>query len=155
MSLQLKQNGWIGNFALGASYISLPWCDTFYCLHPCYTWYWQLEINVFGFWFLFFVFCLSGFQSCSCVHFYFQSFKRNLRCICQVISNLWPGMPTYAWCTCWFMMYLRDCDKGFLFHWKIDLFSYILVSKTLVVSFSFNMLKDMIFILNLLSDQLS
>lgn len=26
-SLQLKQNGWIGNFALGASYISLPWYD--------------------------------------------------------------------------------------------------------------------------------
>ena len=26
MWLQLKQNGWIGNFALGASYISLPWC---------------------------------------------------------------------------------------------------------------------------------
>jgi hypothetical protein len=24
---QLKQNGWIGNFALGASYISLPWYD--------------------------------------------------------------------------------------------------------------------------------
>ncbi|CAK9140006.1 unnamed protein product, partial [Ilex paraguariensis] len=23
--LKLKQNGWIGNFALGASYISLPW----------------------------------------------------------------------------------------------------------------------------------
>ncbi|XVF76845.1 hypothetical protein PTKIN_Ptkin13bG0299700 [Pterospermum kingtungense] len=27
--LKLKQNGWIGNFALGASYISLPWCDIF------------------------------------------------------------------------------------------------------------------------------
>lgn len=27
MLLQLKQNGWIGNFALGASYISLPWCN--------------------------------------------------------------------------------------------------------------------------------
>ena len=26
--LQLKQNGWIGNFALGASYISLPWYDS-------------------------------------------------------------------------------------------------------------------------------
>ncbi|KAG5385872.1 hypothetical protein IGI04_037342 [Brassica rapa subsp. trilocularis] len=25
ISLQLKQNGWVGNFALGASYISLPW----------------------------------------------------------------------------------------------------------------------------------
>ncbi|KAL8152340.1 hypothetical protein V2J09_010100 [Rumex salicifolius] len=24
--LKLKQNGWIGNYALGASYISLPWC---------------------------------------------------------------------------------------------------------------------------------
>lgn len=27
--LQLKQNGWIGNFSLGASYISLPWCSKF------------------------------------------------------------------------------------------------------------------------------
>ncbi|MFN3926312.1 MAG: chlorophyll synthase ChlG [Pseudanabaenaceae cyanobacterium] len=24
--LKLKQNGWIGNYALGASYIALPWC---------------------------------------------------------------------------------------------------------------------------------
>lgn len=24
--LKLKQNGWLGNYALGASYISLPWC---------------------------------------------------------------------------------------------------------------------------------
>ncbi|WZZ45832.1 hypothetical protein YC2023_042091 [Brassica napus] len=23
--VKLKQNGWVGNFALGASYISLPW----------------------------------------------------------------------------------------------------------------------------------
>lgn len=29
--LQLKQNGWIGNFALGSSYISLPWCVIFFC----------------------------------------------------------------------------------------------------------------------------
>ncbi|CAI0426261.1 unnamed protein product [Linum tenue] len=27
--LKLKQNGWIGNFALGASYISLPWYNIF------------------------------------------------------------------------------------------------------------------------------
>ncbi|RVW32500.1 Chlorophyll synthase, chloroplastic [Vitis vinifera] len=32
--LKLKQNGWIGNFALGASYISLPWCDIFFFLNP-------------------------------------------------------------------------------------------------------------------------
>ncbi|KAE8099179.1 hypothetical protein FH972_017183 [Carpinus fangiana] len=35
--LKLKQNGWIGNFALGASYISLPWYDIGYpmCYCPC------------------------------------------------------------------------------------------------------------------------
>ncbi|KAF7840889.1 pentatricopeptide repeat-containing protein [Senna tora] len=27
--LKLKQNGWIGNFSLGASYISFPWCNIF------------------------------------------------------------------------------------------------------------------------------
>ncbi|WVZ08181.1 hypothetical protein V8G54_021527 [Vigna mungo] len=32
--LKLKQNGWIGNFALGASYISLPWWALFGTLTP-------------------------------------------------------------------------------------------------------------------------
>ena len=35
--LKLKQNGWLGNYALGASYIALPWCAghaLFGTLHP-------------------------------------------------------------------------------------------------------------------------
>ncbi|KAJ4828810.1 hypothetical protein Tsubulata_045354 [Turnera subulata] len=40
--LKLKQNGWIGNFALGASYISLPWTVTLesYCISPFVVAWW-------------------------------------------------------------------------------------------------------------------
>lgn len=34
---QLKQNGWIGNFALGVSYISLPWYGVLYSVYQ-YSW---------------------------------------------------------------------------------------------------------------------